>query len=106
MNAEVTVILHKSKNIFLLSVSTTLLFLCTVGGCHLWRQKQKKEALDHYYYSYLFFGYAHSAINPNDDWGSRYVSALEEDMLKNGYDRAEINAITMKAITSVKEEIK
>jgi hypothetical protein len=84
------------KSFFLFSLSVLMLFACCTGGFYLWKNEHKMARLDSYYEFRLFYmGY--------QDLESNYVAAMEhiekveQQMLQDGYDRAEIDEITSKA---------
>ena len=97
------------------SLSLTLVCTCCFAGCFLWKNEhtatQKRVSLDAYYYKELFDGHRGSWyewFHPeliNRGWGSGHIEETKANMLKDGYDRAQIKYMDEQAsATALQEE--
>ena len=108
------------KNFFLFSLSIAILCICGTSGFLLWKTnktqneialvaKEKRARLDEYYD--LEFRTSFSMIldakKPMKDLiiGGQWRDEIEANMLKDGYDRAEIDSMKMRTHKTISDQL-
>jgi hypothetical protein len=108
------------RQFFLFSISIAILSICGLTGFLVWKSdqsekekmitfKEKRNHLDDYY-SIEFraaYSFALDATKPAhyETWGYKWIEETEANMLKDGYDRAEINDMELRARRIIEERL-